>query len=158
MSQLVKDLERELSAMARNLREPVTLADGTVVRRTTASLLYFLGEHEPARMGDIAAALNVDPSTTTRQVQHAIRAGLLAREGGHHDRRVVMLSLTSAGRDLYETLIQRQRQGLLHILDGWPDQDQEDLVRLISLFNGEIDALRAATLSARRSDRPDAPE
>jgi DNA-binding MarR family transcriptional regulator len=155
--QLVKDLERQLSRIARNLREPMVLADGTVIRRATASLLYYLGEHEPARMGDISTALNVDPSTTTRQVQHAIHDGLLAREGARHDRRVVMLSLTETGRDLYDALTQRQRQGLLHILDGWPDSDQRDLVRLLAAFNDEIDALRAAVLSDRESDRPDAP-
>lgn len=144
MSQLVKELERELSVIARILREPVVLADGSVVQRSTASLLYLLAEHEPVRMGVVAAALNVDPSTTTRQVQLAIRLGLLVRVEDPVDRRANLISRTAEGREVYEALVDRQRQGLLRLLDGWPDRDQEDLVRLISLFNTRVGQLRAA--------------
>lgn len=143
VTQLVEELERQLSVVACNLREPVVLADGRVVHRSTASLLYVLAEREPVRMGVVAAALNVDPSTTTRQVQYAIRLGLVDRVEDPHDRRANLLSRTPEGRQVCEAMVHQQRQGLLRLLDGWPDRDQRDLVRLISLFNDEIGRLRA---------------
>ncbi|MCH1865279.1 MarR family winged helix-turn-helix transcriptional regulator [Nocardioides sp. CFH 31398] len=149
--QLLEQLERQLALLARALRDPVVLTDGTVVPRSTASLLVALAEREPARVGEVSAALDLDPSTTTRQVQHAIRLGLVARVVAQDDRRVVLLSLTPAGRDLHDTLARRQRQNLHRVLDGWPDQDQHDLVRLMTLLATRVGELRAERPSRART-------
>ncbi|MER7459278.1 MarR family transcriptional regulator [Micromonospora sp. NPDC126480] len=62
--------------------------------------LVLLASRGPVRVVDLAAALHVHPSTVTRTCDRLVRRGLVARQAGERDRRVSLLSLTAAGRDL----------------------------------------------------------
>jgi DNA-binding MarR family transcriptional regulator len=147
---LPAELQRQLALVAREARATAVLDDGSRVPRALSSLLQALADHEPAAMGEIAAALDVDPSTTTRQVQQAVRLGLVARVDARHDRRVALLTLTPAGRDTHAALTRRQRRRLQGILRGWSEEDQHELVRLLTRFTSGIDGVRTPPGTTRR--------
>jgi len=60
------------------------------------------------RMGDLAAALRLDPSTITRTIQRMEADGLVVRTPATGDRRVVTVAITRAGRRIHSEVAQRR--------------------------------------------------
>jgi len=67
------------------------------LKTTQYSLLSHLGRLEPVRPGDLAAEMEMDASTLTRNLQPLIREGWVA-VGPGDDGRSRLVSLTDAGR------------------------------------------------------------
>ena len=55
------------------------LPDGTTVSRTGYWLLVRVSEVGPARLSDVAATVELDLSTISRQIRDLVAAGLIAR-------------------------------------------------------------------------------
>jgi DNA-binding MarR family transcriptional regulator len=62
-------------------------------------LLQVLGEHSPARVGDLALRQHLAPSTVSGLIGQMIASGLVARETDPADRRASVVTLTEAGRE-----------------------------------------------------------
>ncbi len=62
-------------------------------------LLQVLGEHSPARIGDLAARQRLAASTVSGLIGQMITSGLVAREVDPADRRASVVTLTEAGRE-----------------------------------------------------------
>jgi DNA-binding MarR family transcriptional regulator len=67
------------------------------LKTTQYSLLSHLGRLEPVRPGDLAAEMEMDASTLTRNLQPLIREGWVA-VGPGDDGRSRLVTLTDAGR------------------------------------------------------------
>lgn len=87
------------------------------------------------RMGDLADALRVDPSTATRAVDRLTRIHLAERLPDPDDRRVVLVRATAAGRVRHDEAYGRWRNVLHDILDEFEPAEREqlahDLERLV---------------------------
>lgn len=95
---------------------------------------------QPAwRMGDLAEALRVDPSTATRAVQRLERVGLAARCGGLDDKRVVMVSASDAGRLRHGAAAARREELMNHIMSSFGQGELEKLASTLEQFIGAID-------------------
>ena len=68
-------------------------------------VLSTLWESEGQTITAIADRLSLEPSTITPLVKRLEQAGLLTRQRNPEDERQVQVSLTSAGRSLYLSLI-----------------------------------------------------
>jgi DNA-binding MarR family transcriptional regulator len=62
-------------------------------------LLQVLGEHSPARVGDLAQRQHLAASTVSGIIGQMMTAGLVAREVDPNDRRASVVTLTDVGRD-----------------------------------------------------------
>ncbi|MBM9508104.1 MarR family winged helix-turn-helix transcriptional regulator [Actinacidiphila acididurans] len=62
-------------------------------------LLQVLGEHSPARIGDLAARQRLAASTVSGLIGQMIASGLVAREIDPADRRASVVTLTDAGHE-----------------------------------------------------------
>jgi DNA-binding MarR family transcriptional regulator len=62
-------------------------------------LLQVLGEHSPARIGDLAVRQRLAASTVSGLIGQMIGSGLVARETDPADRRASVVTLTDAGRE-----------------------------------------------------------
>lgn len=62
-------------------------------------LLQVLGEHSPARIGDLAVRQRLAASTVSGLIGQMITSGLVAREVDPADRRASVVTLTDAGRE-----------------------------------------------------------
>lgn len=71
------------------------------------------------RMGDLAEALRVDPSTATRAVQRLEKFGLAQRSTGTSDKRVVMVSASVSGRARHAEAATRREELLQHIMSAY---------------------------------------
>ncbi len=86
--------------------------------------LVVLAVRGPQRPADIAAELNVAPSSGTRTCERLVRKGLVRRTRSATDRRVVRLRLSPAGKELVEEVVGRRRDELAAIVaataEHWP--------------------------------------
>lgn len=93
-------------------------------------LLQVLGEHSPARIGDLALRQRLAQSTVSGLIGQMITSGLVAREVDPADRRASVVTLTDAGREQ---------------LTAWTQAHERRLdAALASLDDGERAAVAAA--------------
>lgn len=97
-----------------------------------------LGE---ARMGDVAAALRVDPSTATRTVARLEAAGLVERRRAHGDGRSVVVAPTASGVSLHEAIAGAARAALLELYDRFDDRELATLAELLDRLVQGLDEL-----------------
>jgi DNA-binding MarR family transcriptional regulator len=89
-----------LLAASRTLIAVATRSLGTAVEETTIAqcrALVVLASRGPQRIVDLAAALEVAPSTAGRMCDRLVRKGLIRRHRARADRRAVLVSLTAGG-------------------------------------------------------------
>ncbi|WP_426503253.1 MarR family winged helix-turn-helix transcriptional regulator [Dactylosporangium sp. McL0621] len=83
--------------------------------------LVVLAARGPQRVADISAELAVAPSTGTRMCDRLVRKGLLRRSRTAFDRRVVRLTLTTAGRRLVHEVMESRRALLTAVVAATAD-------------------------------------
>jgi DNA-binding MarR family transcriptional regulator len=90
---------------SRSLVAVATRSLGAAAEETTIAqyrALVVLASRGPQRMVDLAAALDVAPSTAGRMCDRLVRKGLIRRHRARADRRAVLVSLTAAGRQVVD--------------------------------------------------------
>lgn len=92
------------------------------------------------RMGDLADALRVDPSTATRAVQRLEKFGLAQRCTGTEDKRVVMVSASSSGRSRHAEAAARREELLQHVMSAYEPAEFEQLASLMERFVRSLDS------------------
>lgn len=96
-----------------------------------------LAATEPAvevTVGAVADTLDVDPSTASRLVTHAIDAGLVSRRPSPLDARRANLGLTDTGRRVKAVADRFRRSYLDGLMTGWTDADRAAFARLLTRF------------------------
>lgn len=68
------------------------------------STLSYVGQRGPVRLGDLAAAERIAPSTLTRLVNVLEERGYLLREASPDDARAFLVTVTKAGLDVLERI------------------------------------------------------
>jgi DNA-binding MarR family transcriptional regulator len=128
-------LEEELAALFRRARSTARDAARDLDPRLDATLyplVVVLLRTGPIRMSDLAGELMLDKSTLSRQVDAAVRTGLVERVVDPSDARARLVRLTETGRER----LSRQRAERLGrwrgALAGW---DRADVVRLTELLH-----------------------
>ncbi len=96
--------------------------------------LDLLVERDHWRMGDLADALKVDPSTATRAVQRLEKLGLAQRRALVTDGRVVTVAVTQAGRERHAIISERRMKAIIEILTDFSPEEQADLADLMDRF------------------------
>ena len=92
------------------------------------------------RMGDLAEALRVDPSTATRAVQRLEKFGLAQRCTSTADKRVVMVSASASGRARHAEAAERREELLQHIMSAYDPIEFEQLASLMERFVQSLDS------------------
>jgi DNA-binding MarR family transcriptional regulator len=82
-------------------------------------MLVVLEAHQ-TNLSELAAALDVAPSTATRMVDRLVDAGLVQRTIPAADRREIALTLTPSGRRTVRTVTERRRRDLRTVVDQIP--------------------------------------
>ena len=103
-------------------------------------VIIALGE---ARMGDLAAALRVDPSTATRAVSRLEEAGLVERRRDDTDARAVTVVPTRAGVALYDRAADTARAALAELFGRFEPAEQALLADLLDRLVTGLDDLVA---------------
>ena len=86
------------------------------------------------RMADLAAALDVAPSTAGRMCDRLVRKGLILRHRARADRRAVLVSVTASGRLVVDQATARRRALIEQILGRLPAARQHAVAAALAAF------------------------
>ena len=109
------------------------------LERSAYAILCLLADEGPQRLGNIANAFRLDPSTITRQVQAVERIGLVEKASDPLDRRATLLYLTAHGTQAVETARAHRRRMLDAILVDWTAEERGQFLRALQRFNDTMD-------------------
>jgi DNA-binding MarR family transcriptional regulator len=85
-------------------------------------------------VGGVADRLDIDPSTASRLVGHAIDAELVSRRPSPVDARRANLQLTDAGRRVVEIAERYRRMYLSELMADWRPDERLQFARLLARF------------------------
>jgi DNA-binding MarR family transcriptional regulator len=136
-------IEQQLTIMLRRMQrvQAPTPTGEVEVDRSAYGIMCRLADEGPHRLGSLAQAFGLDPSTITRQVQALEHAGWAVRQHDPTDRRAAILDLTDEGRALLHATRERRRRWLRAALSDWSEDDQQEFGRLLEQFNASLDEL-----------------
>lgn len=132
---------RELrrGAVADQLRDKLFGVGDSALDPGQVDTLDLLVERESWRMGDLAEALRVDPSTATRAVQRLEKLDLARRSTLPSDGRVVTVSATAAGHERHAIIGARRLKAMSQILGPFAPGELATLADLLDRFVKSID-------------------
>lgn len=96
----------------------------------------------PLRIGDLAERTLSDASTTSRQITHLDRSGLVEKLPDPNDGRAQVVGLTGEGSQLLATIVQRRDGWFAAVLADWPDEDLHTLATYLDRFTDTLEAAR----------------
>jgi DNA-binding MarR family transcriptional regulator len=137
------EVERQMTVLLRRVqRIHVSTSSGELhLERSAYGIMCQLADEGPQRLGALAVAFGLDPSTITRQVQALEEVGLAARTTDASDRRASILDLTPEGREVLDRTRAHRRQRMKQVMSGWAEEDRAEFARLLQQFNTSVDKL-----------------
>jgi DNA-binding MarR family transcriptional regulator len=138
-----KQIEQQMTMLLRRVqRIHVSTQVGDVaLERSAYGIMCKLADEGPHRLGALATAFGLDPSTITRQVQALEEIGLASRQSDPKDRRASILDLSDTGRQVLEETRNHRRAVLQQVLSDWSRGDLDEFGRLLKEFNASLDRL-----------------
>jgi len=103
--------------------------------------LRLLAPDRVMTMKDLAEELQITPPSVTALTRRLVQAGLVERGAHAEDSRVVLLSLTDAGRTLHQQLSQEHMERMASLLQGLSPDEQ---AQFLNLLERAVDALHDA--------------
>lgn len=136
-------VERQMTVLLRRVqRIHVSTSSGELhLERSAYGIMCQLADEGAQRLGALAVAFGLDPSTITRQVQALEEAGLAARTTDTSDRRASILDLTAEGREVLDRTRTHRRQRLRQVMSTWDEKDRIEFARLLEQFNTSVDRM-----------------
>jgi len=93
------------------------------------------------RVTDLGEKLLIRPPSVTGILDRLVRVGLVERTSSSGDHRVKLLQLTTAGRELVETLHNEHDDKVTSLLGVLPREDQQQLHALLEKFATNLESL-----------------
>ncbi len=104
---------------------------------------------EPITMREVGEVLETPLSSATRLVDALVENGFVERVADPQDRRVVRITLTRAGKALYDTAVEFFNARLADFLSHFDAQEREQLLALFQKTIRVLQELNPQNLSAR---------
>lgn len=104
--------------------------------------LFRLLRDGPMRSSELAAIVNSDPSTVSRQVSQLVDHGHVERVRDEKDGRAYVLAVTDSGREVADRMHRRRTAHLGRVIEEWPRDDREALVTLLDRFLDDYEKLQ----------------
>jgi DNA-binding MarR family transcriptional regulator len=133
------ELSRTLSR-GRLYERAVADAGITLERPALTILTVLFARAKPARIGDIAAQMQVEGPHVTRHVQGLERRGLVERVVDPDDGRARLIAPTAAGREIAERYTGVVLGWFSDALADWPAGDRAELTRLLGKMIDDLTA------------------
>ncbi|SDZ04756.1 DNA-binding transcriptional regulator, MarR family [Micromonospora pattaloongensis] len=136
-------IETEVALLMR-LGEATRRATPVAAHRSLDRAAYVILRHlqdaGPQNVSALAARLNLDGSTVTRQVSAMQRDGLVTREPDPHDGRGAVIRATRAGLNRVDAVRAARTALYGEILADWSPGDRRALAMLMRRLNESLDA------------------
>lgn len=133
-----------------SIRDRIFGIGGSALEPGQFDALELIVPVESVRMGDLAEAMHIDPSTATRAVQRLIRDGLVERAANCGDGRVVYISATEKGHRLHGQVIERRGEVIRVIMDQFDDDERLQLATFLERFTIALDTVAKSKIRTRK--------
>jgi DNA-binding MarR family transcriptional regulator len=97
-------------------------------------VLTIVSRNGPLNLNAVARHLGVHPSNATRTCNRLVEAGLLDRRDNPDDRRNVVLTLTPAGRKVWDGVMDHRRRAIERVVRRLTPDEREQLAAGLSAF------------------------
>ncbi|MBO6940453.1 MAG: MarR family transcriptional regulator [Deltaproteobacteria bacterium] len=121
----IRQIVRRVSEHSKQLSREVGL---TVPQLLCLKAIGEAGAEEALTLAGLAQRVQLSSATVSRIIDRLVRAGLVSRERGTTDRRLVRIRLTEAGEDRFESLPKPLQEEFLQKLYALPAEEREELV------------------------------
>ncbi len=143
----------DLQRTVRRAKARLLAAAGDDIDSAAQALLHTVGALGPMRASTLAASVQSDLSTISRQVATLVARGLLARQADQHDGRASLLAVTSAG----QAAIDQHERGRLAfftgVLDGWDEAEMRQFTRQLERFTAAYEQNHTALMKEKYARR-----
>ncbi|SDB96278.1 MarR family winged helix-turn-helix transcriptional regulator [Paraburkholderia lycopersici] len=96
-----------------------------------ARLIAAVGAFGPFSVMELARHANLDKSQASRAAEALIRRGLMQRAASEEDGRLVLVSLTTGGRELYRKVMPVARKWNVDLFASLDDKERDTLARAL---------------------------
>ena len=94
-------------------------------------IVNYIGQQQNAKMSEIAQNLSAPMSTITSIVDKLVENKYLNRFNSNDDRRVVLVTLASNGKETFDTFNSFKQDIAKRILTHFDEKDQENLIQYL---------------------------
>ena len=101
-------------------------------------VLFFLGRHDGALIGEVAEALDLVPSAMTGLADRMERAGLVRRRSDAADGRAWRLALTPTGQSVRERAVARTQALNARLMDGFSEAEIDVVSRWLASLQSKF--------------------
>lgn len=150
----VADSVIDLLRTVRRSKARLLAAAGDDVESATQMLLRTVAGEGPIRASALAASVQSDLSTVSRQVAALVGRGLLERRADQFDGRASLLAVTAAGREVIAEHEQGRQQFFEEVLAGWTADDRRQFAGLLERFTASYERTHAAWMRDRVPPTP----
>ncbi len=113
------------------------------VTMSQCSTILAIGKKGPMTMSALSEWMSLATSTITRIVDNLVRDGYIERSQDPQDRRVVQVSLTEEGQELFQAIKEIYHEYHRRIVECIPAEELHQVVECLALL---IEALKKAPL------------
>lgn len=150
----VADSVIDLLRMVRRSKARLLAAAGNDVESATQMLLRTVAGEGPMRASALAASVQSDLSTVSRQVAVLVGRGLLERRADQLDGRASLLVVTEAGRDVIAEHEQGRKRFFEEVLAGWTADELAQFAGLLERFTASYERTHTAWMRDRAPAPP----
>ena len=132
LDQYIDRLQTAVSTAMRKIGSDLSELQGlTGPQFFIMNLLYKNGKYTVTELAD---KISVKPSAVTVMIDRLYKNGYVLRERDEHDRRVVILQLSDAGRLLFEQALEKRKKVLRQYMAYMDQEELEFLVKIYEKF------------------------
>jgi DNA-binding MarR family transcriptional regulator len=149
---LVAESFIDLQRTVRRSKARLLAAAGNDVESATQVLLHAVAADGPMRASALAASVQADLSTVSRQVAALVGRGLLERQADQLDGRASLLAVTDSGRAAIAEHEQGRQAFFDEVLAGWSAEEMRQFAQQVERFTAAYDHVHTAWLNKRVAD------
>ena len=101
-------------------------------------ILLYLGKNDDAKMSDLAGVIDAPMSTVTSIVNKLVENDYLNRTHSVDDRRIINVSLTTKGKNIYKKIRAQKDEMSTAILSKLNDRDQAALIKYVNILGSSL--------------------
>lgn len=130
LEQFNNTLKKMKKAWSDNLKE---------VNPSQFYILKCLADTGPQKATYLADLLQMTPGAITGASDKLVAKGYVERKGATQDRRVVYIEITDKGKELLESMYEKQRIVTAKFFEGLSDEDVQHLIRIYRQISNNLD-------------------
>lgn len=134
-----EELVEMLFKISRLMKEKMSYTNNIVhLSILQIQALFFLNKNKKASMSDIAEYFHIELSSATSLLNKLYDQDFVKRLEDEKDRRLVIITLTSKGKELLERAMHERREKIEIILSYLSDKEKTDLLQILKTLSNKI--------------------